>query len=258
METRSKNSAREVLAARFGLLLDWLYPLRCRSCKEWIEAPDDRCFCEDCERKIARISHPFCPVCGCPFVGVGDDHWCGKCLEQAPHFVTARAWACYPRKDDPDHPLRRTVQRFKYGRKISLGKPLGRLLAGGCGRYFRGLPLDGIVPVPLHVKRLRWRGFNQAAVLAREVSRSWEVPMNPFLLERVRETEAQTQLAEDDRRKNVRRAFAVRAGQSVKGKNLLLVDDVYTSGATVDECSWTLFRAGAREVHVQRPTLPTG
>ena len=74
--------------------------------------------------------------------------------------------------------------------------------------------------------------------------------MNPFLLERVRETEAQTQLAEDDRRKNVRRAFAVRAGQSVKGKNLLLVDDVYTSGATVDECSWTLFRAGAREVHV--------
>ncbi|MBI4526449.1 MAG: ComF family protein [Deltaproteobacteria bacterium] len=117
-------------------------------------------------------------------------------------------------------------------------------------RSFPQVYFDAIIPVPLHRKRLRWRGFNQAVVLAREVSRAWNVPVDPFVLSRTRETPPQTQLTEEERRKNVRGAFVLNRKKSVKRKVLLLVDDVYTSGATARECSRVLRRAGAKEVHV--------
>ena len=123
-------------------------------------------------------------------------------------------------------------------------------MARGCAEFFPDHSFDTIVPVPLHPKRLRWRGFNQAVLLGREVSRLWRIPMDPFILSRSRETPPQTQLAEEERRRNVRRAFAPNPEKSLEGKSLLLVDDVYTSGATVNECSRALLRAGAKEVHV--------
>ena len=110
--------------------------------------------------------------------------------------------------------------------------------------------MDLIIPVPLHPKRLRWRGFNQSLLLARQVSRLYEVPVDPFVLCRERETPPQTQLAEDERRKNVRGAFAIYPGKLLKRRSVLLVDDVYTSGATANECSRVLVRGGAREVYV--------
>jgi len=197
------------------------------------------------------ISHPLCTVCGRPFFdAAGEDHLCGACLTRRPHFLQARAWACYPGGDDENHPLREVVQRFKYGRKVSLGKPLGRLMASGCSQFFPGTSFDLVIPVPLHPKRLRWRGFNQAVILAREVGRLWDLRVDPFILSRPKETPPQTQLPEDERRRNVRAAFVVNPHKSIKGKRLLLVDDVYTSGATVNECSRTLLRAGAKEVQV--------
>lgn len=235
----------------FAFLLDWLYPPRCRFCGERLVGQDEQSFCHPCREKIRLVSHPLCTLCGRPFLsGSGDDHLCGPCMVRAPYFLQARAWACYPGEENEDHPLRQVLQRFKYGRKVSLGKPLGRLMARGCFEFYRGLSLDTIIPVPLHPKRLRWRGFNQAVLLAREVGSSWQVPVDPFILFRSRETPPQTQLDEGERRKNVRGAFALNSGKSVEGKVLLLVDDVYTSGATVNECSRVLTRAGAREVHV--------
>ena len=171
-------------------------------------------------------------------------------MERAPRFAAARAWACYPREESAQHPLRHVVQKYKYGRKISLGKPLGRLMALGCEEFLSEFRPDLIVPVPLHAKRLRWRGFNQSLLLARQVSLAYGVPIDPFVLQRRKETAAQTQLPEDDRRRNVRGAFALDPDKSVKDKTVLLVDDVYTSGATVNECSSTLKRAGAKEVYV--------
>jgi ComF family protein len=142
------------------------------------------------------------------------------------------------------------VQKFKYGRKVSLGKSLGRLMTQGCEEFLRECHVDLIIPVPLHAKRLRWRGFNQSLLLARQVSRLYGVPVDPFTLCRARETAPQTELSEDERRKNVRGAFATSAEKSLKGRSVLLVDDVYTSGATVNECSRVLIRDGAREVTV--------
>jgi len=242
-------SAIARLPGRIDGLLDWLYPPRCRACRGRIVGRDAEYFCSLCRQHIQLVGHPLCNICGRPYPdGSGDDHACGICLERQPQFVAARAWACYPRADD--HPLRQVVQKFKYSRKVSLGKPLGRLMARGCQDFLAAVNADVIVPVPLYPKRLRWRGFNQSVLLAREVGRAYNIQLDRFLLIRHRETAAQTQLPEEARRRNVRGAFALNPERPVKNKRILLVDDVYTSGATVDECSRTLKRGGAKEVYV--------
>lgn len=162
----------------------------------------------------------------------------------------ARSWACYPREPDASHPLRQVVHRFKYGRQASLGQPLGRLMAEACRPWFTLPDLDLVVPVPLHPRRLRWRGFNQSVLLGREVGRAWGVRLDPFVLTRRKETAPQSSLALKERHPNVRGAFAVAPRRSVEGKRLLLVDDVHTTGATVNECARVLMRSGAREVQV--------
>jgi len=236
---------------RFDWLVDWLYPPRCRACAGRIHGRDQEYFCTSCWRQIQLVTHPLCTVCGRPFPDAsGEDHPCGVCLTRTPHFVVARAWACYPREELEEHPLRQVVQKFKYGRKVSLGKPLGRLMARGCQEFLAACEVDLIVPVPLHRKRLRWRGFNQAVLLARQIARAYEIPIDIFLLERHKETTAQTQLSEEERRRNVRGAFALNPDRSAAGLKVLLVDDVYTSGATANECSRTLLRNGVERVYV--------
>ena len=239
------------LVDRFDWVVDFLYPPRCRACSRRIRGRDAEYFCADCWAQIRLITHPLCNWCGRPFPeGAGADHTCGACLSRPPRFTAARAWACYPREEIADDPVRQVVHKFKYGRKVSLGKPLGRLVALGCREFLESCRFDLIVPVPLHPKRLRWRAFNQSLLLAREIGRGCTVPVDPFVLRRDRPTPPQTQLPEDERRKNVRRAFSLNADRSVDGKSILLVDDVYTSGATVNECSRVLKRGGAKEVFV--------
>jgi ComF family protein len=239
------------IAERFDWVVDWLYPPRCRACAARIAGRGGEYFCFGCWTKIQQVGHPLCNLCGRPFPDAGgDDHICGVCITRPPQFVAARAWACYPRGEREEHPLRQAVQKFKYGRKVSLGKPLGRVMARGCRDFLAGCEVDVIIPVPLHPKRLRWRGFNQSVLLAQQVSRTYAVPMDPFLLRRVKETPPQTQLNEDERRRNVRGAFALAPGRAVAKENVLLVDDVYTSGATVNECSRTLRKNGAHQVFV--------
>lgn len=175
---------------------------------------------------------------------------CGACLAHRPHFVRAHAWACYPTDNGVEHPLRQVIQKFKYGRKVALGKPLGQLMARGCEEFLVSFRAEMIIPVPLHPRRLRWRGFNQSVLLGRQISRVYEIPLDPFALRRVKDTPPQTQLTEEDRRRNMRGAFTLSRQTSIKSKRLLLVDDVYTSGATVNECSRVLKRGGARAVYV--------
>ena len=236
---------------RLEWFVDWLFPPRCRACGGRIHGRDAETFCVSCWSEIRLVSHPLCRHCGRPFPDAsGDDHLCGGCLARPPRFALARSWACYPRDDSSEHPLRHVVQKFKYGRKVSLGKPLGRLMARGCEEFLSQVDIDLIIPVPLHPKRLRWRGFNQAVLLARPVSRLTQVPLDPFVLYRSRETPPQTQLAEDERRANVRGAFRLHPEKPIEDKSLLLVDDVYTSGATVNECARVLAQGGAKQVYV--------
>jgi ComF family protein len=139
------------------------------------------------------------------------------------------------------------LQRFKYGRDVTLAPVLGALLVERCP-----LPVDHdlLIPVPLDLERLRWRGFNQALALGRILAARRHRPLHPMALRRCRITPPQVGLNEAERRRNIAGAFAVRDRAAVRGRTILLVDDVMTTGATVDECAKTLRRAGARRVDV--------
>lgn len=226
--------------------LDLLFPARCCACTHTADRPG---FCADCRALIETPAAPLCTRCGVPFhTRTGTDHQCGRCLTEPPRFQQARACTLYDADDTVTHPLKSVLQRYKYAHEIGLSRPLGALLIERCP-----LPLDRydlIVPVPLHVSRLRWRGFNQSQHLALGLSRAAAIPLDAFALERIRPTRPQVELHEAERRRNVARAFHVARPERVEGRRLLLVDDVYTTGATVNECSRVLLRAGAAQVDV--------
>ena len=192
---------------------------------------------------------PLCSRCGVPFATLGDeDHACGRCRQHPPHFAQARACAIYDAAADATHPLKAVLQRYKYNRDVGLARPLGDLLAQRA--RFDVHAYDVVMPVPLHLDRLRWRGFNQAHFLADILARARGLRIDPFSLHRVLSTAPQVELNEAQRRQNVARAFRVSRPQCVRGRRILLFDDVYTTGATVNECSRVLRQAGARRVDV--------
>jgi ComF family protein len=166
-----------------------------------------------------------------------------------PHFRRARAVARYriAAEDDPES-LPAMIRRHKYGLDQSIGRALAEYLPAE-------LPIESdeinlVIPVPLHRRRLWWRGFNQAAILAAEIARRIGAPLDTAALIRMRPTPPQTARSHDDRTRNVRGAFAVPKPARVLGRRVLLVDDVMTTGATADECARTLLRAGAACVDV--------
>lgn len=177
-------------------------------------------------------------------MGAGDDHTCGSCLSAPPRYDLALAAALH------EGPVRTLVHDYKYLGKVHLRRPLALLIAERLVEAVSRRGADLIVPVPLHVRRLRSRGFNQSLLLAEMVSRRWQLPLERRLLRRVRWTEPQINLAPRERRENVRGAFAVADNERVSGKRIVLVDDVLTTGSTVDECAGALKRAGAAEVMV--------
>lgn len=145
--------------------------------------------------------------------------------------------------------MRQAILLFKYGGRPSLGRHLGRLMAEAVGGLFDPGRFDLVIPVPLHPGRERERGFNQAALLAKEVGSAWGLRVGHRLLRRVRATEAQSG-GRSARAANVRGAFHVARPDQVAGCKVLLIDDVFTTGATVSECAKTLLAAGAAEVAV--------
>jgi len=192
---------------------------------------------------------PHCHRCGVPFRTVNDaNHACGRCITDPPAFGVARAAAIYDASQPADQPLKAILQRYKYSREVALAAPLAQLLRRECpfdiGNY------DIIVPVPLHLSRLRWRGFNQASLLARRIAAGNRVPVDVFSLERMRATQPQVELDEKERRQNVAAAFRVSRPDRIRQRRVLLVDDVYTTGSTVNECSRVLRAAGAGAVDV--------
>ncbi len=223
-----------------------LYPHRCLGCRA--EVDSQQYFCDSCQPFIHQVESPLCPCCGLPFTTtIGPDHLCSRCAHQPPAFRQARAWALYQAGGSTPQPLSEAIQHFKYQRRLSTGKLLATLAADNCpfAEHY-----DFIIPVPLHIERLRWRGFNQSLLLAQTIGRKKQNQVNPFLLERIRPTAPQTQLNEKERRTNVRGAFAVSAPAQLQGATLLLIDDVYTSGSTLNECARVLRRSGAAAVDV--------
>jgi ComF family protein len=225
-------------------LLDFLFPPLCHVCRTFIPEAGSLHICAPCREKMPAITHPLCTVCGVPFAGAGADHACGRCLLHPPGFNAARAALIY------EGPVRSLIHAFKYNHKIHLRRPLGLLTAQSLADFVALYAPDLIVPVPLHVKRLRDRGFNQAILLGEVLSHEWHIPMHRQAMRRIRWTEPQINLTAEQRRDNVRGAFSVGDAAVVAGRRVLLVDDVFTTGSTVEECSKVLKKTGAAEVVV--------
>jgi ComF family protein len=224
-------------------LLDFFLPRLCVFCGEVAGEEAAAPICAACEAKVEWVASPLCPCCGRVFpVREGIDHLCGPCQTEPPPFARARAAALY----DEDGPAGQAVKAFKYSRRLDMLPVMHHWLKSPlCLDLVRDS--DVLAPVPLHPQRLRQRGFNQALLLTQAFP---EVPLERELLVRQRHTPPQTGLNPKERRDNVKGAFAVPRPELVKGRTILLIDDVFTTGATVRECARVLRRAGAREINI--------
>jgi ComF family protein len=209
--------------------------------------------CSECMNVFVPISSPMCTCCGAPFKSRQDqNHLCGDCIIRPKKFRMARAaMAC-------DQQLMAVIHRYKYAAKTQLARPLGALMFSVFMRQWEGEKVDLVLPVPLHPQKFRSRGFNQSYLFVR----SWQavadamhitlpdIPVHTDVLIRTKATVAQTGLGRRQRLKNVKGVFSLRSPEKVYGKKLLVVDDVYTTGATVNECARTLLEFGAERVDV--------
>ena len=225
------------------LLLDTLYPPVCLSCDAPVATAD--ALCTACFMKLRAISAPMCPVLGLPFeVSLGPGALSAEAIADPPPFDRARAAVIY------NDVARTIVSRLKYGDRPELARFCARLMTQAGRELWTAEPV--LVPVPLHRFRLMRRLYNQSALLARALGRRANKPCALDALVRRRATPTQAEKGFRERHRNVRGAFAVspRWQAEIAGRRVVLVDDVYTSGATIKECARALRAAGAAKVHV--------
>ena len=231
------------LSRSLEVFADLLYPPACVHCDAVVASGEY--LCPECSAKAERIQAPFCETCSEPFSGEIEGAFsCPNCRQR--HFAFECAVSAFRGRGL----VRELILRFKYQRQYYLRRQLGTWLAQALDdERIRRRPADAIVPVPLHPRRQRERGFNQAAALCPFLSRHSGLPVWPAL-RRVRFTETQTHFSRAQRLRNLRGAFAAVPRWPVAGTHLLLVDDVFTTGSTVDECARVLRQAGAASVRV--------
>lgn len=211
-------------------LLSLLFPERCVSCDQ-LGQP----LCDECRKKIDFVASPLCPLCGYPSEGL-----CHRCQHSPLDIDGIRSVAFF------EGPVRQAMHALKYRGLRTVVKPLSGLMSDYWQR--NPLPADVIVPVPLHRRRLRERGYNQAALLARALAAEIGLPVREKWLVRIRATFSQIELDASERKKNVSDAFQCPDHNVVAGRQILLIDDVCTTGATLESCSLALGQAGAQSV----------
>ena len=217
-------------------LVDFALPARCARCAAIVAEVDT--FCAACWPSLEFL-RDGCETCGLPLEAT-EEQSCAVCAATPPAIDRTRAALAY------DEPARQIALRLKYGRKVALARTMARYMAplrepGGDAM---------VVPVPLHRRRLWWRGFNQAALVARKLAGDWGVPMRDDLLVRNRPTRSLKGLNHGQRREALRGAFAVARPGEVKGRTVVLIDDVLASGATGEACARVLRKAGAARVEL--------
>jgi ComF family protein len=222
-------------------VVDGVLPPRCLACGATVEDVD--ALCGHCWAAITFFAPPWCVTCGLPFPHpMGEDAVCADCARQHPSWDRARSVLRYDRHS------RRLVLMLKHGDQTHLAAAFGRWMHRAGGELLVGADL--LMPVPLHWTRLFARRFNQSALLAQAIHGAGGPPVAADWLVRRRRTPSQGTLGPLARARNVRGAFALRRGRSVAGKRVVLIDDVLTTGATAEECSRVLRRAGAVDVAV--------
>ena len=225
-------------------LLDFVYPQACPICRNPLKR-EERDICEECWKTLAILPSPYCPYCKSFFENRDEiaSHQCPNLTgSEERRILAVRSLGTF------DDYYQKLIHRLKYDRKIQLGKRLAEKL-GEILSEDKGLAgCDMVIPVPLHRARERERGFNQSEILAEGISRAVGVLLSTDALKRKKHTKDQTYLNAQQRAENVKGAFVARHPEKINGKNVILVDDVMTTGATLNECARTLQDAGARGV----------
>ena len=219
-------------------ILDALYPPRCPVCEK-ILASGEELICRKCARSLPLVGDMYCMKCGKP-IDSFEKEYCSDC-ERTPHwYEEGRAALLYEKG------ARRAIDRLKFYNRREYVPFFGRCLEKLAEEYFPRWKPDCLVPVPMHRKKKAERGYDQAALLARELGRRTGIPVREDLLVRIRYTKASKKLGRSGRRKNLRGVFAVQ-GRDIP-HTVVLIDDIYTTGATMDEAGSALVRAGVRQV----------
>ncbi|MGM0442083.1 MAG: ComF family protein [Elusimicrobiota bacterium] len=222
----------------FKRLINFILPVECAGCGRKIDTDDLRGICEDCLDKIEILDRECCNYCGRPIKE--GQKFCRKCWEFS-SFTDSFSSVCYYKE-----PVKSIIGNFKYKNKRYLKGILTELLEK---KYFqiKNIEVDIIVPVPLHPEKLNERGYNQVRLIAENLSKKINIPVKNSIVKRVKMTSPQYRLTRKERLKNLKDAF--KAARKLNGKKVLLLDDVATTGSTVQNCAAVLSRAGAGSVH---------
>ncbi|MCY3724932.1 MAG: ComF family protein [Candidatus Poribacteria bacterium] len=230
-----------------GLLRDisetaitFLYPAECRVCKEFLGATSIPYICNNCWQDVQFLEAPWCDICGTP----GINGLCEACATTPPRYGKLRTLAFYQTT------LQQAIHFFKFEKKKVFARPLIQLINAHMPSDCNIAEYDFILPVPIHKKRLRERGFNQATLLANGIAKTAGVPVLTDILIRYRHTVAQSSLDREARQQNLRGAFKIRNPDIIRDKRLLVFDDVFTTGATIREAVSELWTADPAEVDV--------
>ena len=219
------------------------FPSFCEICSSLLESPDDKIVCHSCLHSIKLPRTSYCSRCGRFFDSLGDPHLCSRCAQKPPSFSAHYSSGRY------QGILKDVILLFKYRKFSILGKELARLALNNLTNkreFFSGLEI--VVPVPLHSIKKKQRGFNQAETIAREIAKQLNTDYVKDALVKKKNTPPQTSLLAEERRQSIKNAFDLKKRERIEGKIVLLVDDVYTTGSTLQECSRVLIQGGAQDV----------
>lgn len=220
------------------ILLDLLFPRRCPICDR--VQPIGEIVCPACADALKLVASPFCKKCGKPLADERQEY-CMDCAAGTHLYITGRALYEYPG-------VRKSISRFKYKGRKEYGEFYGRELAKHLGETIRAWHPDAFVPVPLHSGKKRMRGYNQAEVLAEELGRRMGIPVARCLVKRIKKTIPQKQLTRLERQNNLKKAFKIYRND-VKLNTIIIIDDIYTTGSTVDAVAAVLQEAGIKNIY---------
>jgi len=231
-------------------LLNFIFPLDCKICEKPIRESKGYSICEDCFKTIELIEQPYCVKCGKPLIPTvffkqNRKILCLDCKRKKYSFEFSRSTGVY------DKVLKKCIHLFKYYGEKKLAKPLGKLMVDSLVKNdeFKK-KIDLIIPVPLHGNDLKKRGFNQSVLLGKVIGDYLSIPVGESVLIKKKITLFQVNLSKKERKKNILRAFSVEKPEEIKGKNILILDDVFTTGATIEECAKELMKARTKNIFV--------
>lgn len=222
-------------------MMDFLYPRTCPVCGEVVGEKEEK-VCTECKEKLVYIKNPSCSKCGKPLQNFREQY-CRDCKRHAHYFDRGKAVWVYNKE------LRESIYRFKYDNKREYADFYIEEIVKRHGGWIKSLGVEVIIPVPLHKKKQKSRGFNQAEVLARGIGKALNIPVETKLICRQKNTVAQKELNSKERQKNLKNAFKI-VQNDVQLRKVLLVDDIYTTGSTIDAMATVLKSGGVKEVYM--------